>query len=323
MVTDRFYGQTAAVPDPDDTGGPGVEEGDLLRDTRPEPISGSRYRIVISPAWRVVYAFGGVTMAAALRVAGEHLGRGDLEMVSAQATFCRAIPCGTVVADVEILRNGRKGAQVQVRLTAVDSDPGEPGAGSSGPRSDPEADLVVMVVFARRDPGGPRLLGTAFPEDAPAPIDSRERPAAPPGTLFADIAYHHQTEWRQAVGRLPWDAEAGPGEPRSVSWFRFRRPPVGDDGVWAPWSLAVPGDILGPAVTEGLGRRDGFSLVITLQLSVQFVSPMRGTWLAQHTRANHVGGGVATGVAELWSERRELVAIATQCAMLQPFVPPL
>jgi acyl-CoA thioesterase len=79
----------------------------------------------------------------------------------------------------------------------------------------------------------------------------------------------------------------------------------------------VPGDVLAPAVVEGLGRQDGWFFVITLQLSMQWFAPMRGAFLCQQTRAHHAGDGFATGVAELWSEDRTLVAIATQSALLQ------
>ena len=56
------------------------------------------------------------------------------------------------------------------------------------------------------------------------------------------------------------------------------------------------------AVVEGVGRENGFFLVVTLQLSMQFFAPMRGDWLCQDTRALHVADGFATGSVNLWSE---------------------
>jgi acyl-coenzyme A thioesterase PaaI-like protein len=288
-----------------------LPDGDIARDTVPTPVAGleGRYEATIPEAWKVFYAFGGVTMALAIRTAEAALGRPELGIVTVQATFCQAVPCGPVAMAAEVLRSGRKGAQVQVRLWATED--------STGPV---EPDLVVTVVFGLADPTSPhRLVGATFPSDAPGPEASRLRVDVRPDNPFAEIPYHRQTDWRQAIGHAPWDSGFAAGEdPRAVSWFRFLRPPLRADGTWEPATLAVPGDILAPAVVEGLGRMDGWFFVITLQLSMQFFAPMRGEFLCQHTRAHHAGDGFATGVAELWREDRTLVAIATQSAMLQP-----
>jgi acyl-CoA thioesterase len=256
-----------------------------------------------------MYAFGGVTMATALRAIEAAVGRPDLRLVSADATFCQAVPCGPVAIEVEILRSGRSGAQAQARLWAGDPD------------SEARSDLVVTAVLGADRPWA-SATGSAFPADAGDPDRSARRPPAPVEGSFPHVPYHDQTDWRLAVGRMTWDPTAAPGgDARSVSWFRFLRPPIRPDGSWEPATLAVPGDVLGPAVVEATGRPNGFFLVITLQLSIQFLAPMRGEWLCQHTRANHVGQGFATGVAELWSEDRRLVALATQCAMLRDMPP--
>ena len=106
-----------------------------------------------------------------------------------------------------------------------------------------------------------------------------------------------------------------------MSWFRFHRSPARVDGTWEPAALAVPGDILGPAVLGATRGIDGFFFVITLQMSVQFFAPMRGEWLLQHTRATSVADGFATGVADLWSEDGVLVGQSSQTALLQPMKP--
>ena len=80
--------------------------GDILADTAPWPVGGvaGRYRADIPQAWRVLYAFGGTTMATAIRAAQAELDRPDLDLVGAEATFCAAIPCGPVAMQVEVLR---------------------------------------------------------------------------------------------------------------------------------------------------------------------------------------------------------------------------
>ncbi len=290
-----------------------IAPGDIARDTRPEPVDGrpGRFRCVIPDAWRVMYAFGGTTMATALRAIEVAVGRDDLRLVSANGTFCQAVPTGPVVIDVEVLRSGRNGAQALARLWASED--------VDGPT---RSDLVVTAVLGADRPWPVDVTGAQFPLDAVGPDEASLRGAPPDDGEFPKVPYHDQTDWRLAVGRNTWADRAPAGEePRSVSWFRFNNPPIRTDGTWEPATIAVPADILGPAVFEAGGRPAGFFFVITLQMSVQFFSPMRGEWLCQHTRATHVGDGFATGVAELWTEDRELVALATQAAMLQPIKP--
>jgi acyl-CoA thioesterase len=83
----------------------------------------------------------------------------------------------------------------------------------------------------------------------------------------------------------------------------------------------VPADVLGSAVHAGIGSSAGFFLVVSLQISLQLVADARTDWLLQHTRAHVADQGFSTGTAELWGEDGTLVAIATQCARLQPLTP--
>jgi acyl-CoA thioesterase len=155
----------------------------------------------------------------------------------------------------------------------------------------------------------------------PRPLDCATRPIQEDGP-FSSINYHHQTEVRPASGFNPWDRDdVPPSEPRTASWFRFREPPIRPDGTWEPGTLAVPADVLGSAVHAGIGSSAGFFLVVSLQISLQLVADARTDWLLQHTRAHVADQGFSTGTAELWGEDGTLVAIATQCARLQPLTP--
>lgn len=289
-----------------------IEPGDILRDTRPEPVEGieGRFRAVIPEAWRIFYAFGGSTMATALRAASAAVGRDDLVLVSTDATFCQAVPCGPVAAQVEVLRQGRTAAQALVRLWALDPDQPDP----TGPAG---SDLVVTCVFGLRSESAFEFIGAVAP-DVPGPEHCAARPEIDQDSPFARIPYHSQTEFRMTDRTIGWGHEFPPGEPRTSSWFRFRRPPLLPDGRWEPATLALPGDILGPAVHAGAGSSAGEFLVISLQISLQFVADVRTEWVLQHTRAHSAGSGYAAGTAELWDQDRQLVAIATQCAKVQP-----
>lgn len=286
--------------------------GDILADTAPRPVDGvaGRYRADIPPAWRVLYAFGGTTMAAAIRAAQAELDRPDLDLVGAEATFCAAIPCGPVAMQVEVLRRGRNGAQALVRLWALDPAAPDP----TGPVGN---DLVVAVVMGRRVETALAFAGATAPE-VPDPLDCPARETVP-DSPFSAIPYHRQTDFRIAMGNIRWGEELDPGEPRAASWFRFLRSPVTAEGHWEPAILAVPGDVLGPAVHAGLGGKVGFFLVISLQIGLKFISEVPTEWVLQHTRAQSAARGFASGTAEIFDAERNLVAIATQTALLRPF----
>src|SRR6478735_3716151 len=90
----------------------------ILTDTAPvvDPDQPTVARSVITDAWGLYFAQGGVVMAAALRAMEVVLDRPDLRLASASATFCRSVACGPVTTTVEVLRNGRRGAQVHGSL---------------------------------------------------------------------------------------------------------------------------------------------------------------------------------------------------------------
>ncbi len=292
-----------------------LEPGDIVRDTAPRAVDGiaGRYSCVIPRAWQVMYTFGGTTMAAAIRAAVVELGRDDLSVVGADATFCAALPCGEMAMQVEILRNGRNGAQAMVWMWSdEDAATGDrAGGGAKG------TDLVVAVVFGRRTDSPLHLMGTAAPE-VPDPLECPGRDSFP-DSPFNAIPYHRQTDFRVADARVGFVGQMEPGEPHASSWFRFNVSPMNASGCWEPAILAVPGDVLGPAVHAGLGNRAGFVFVVSLQIGLKFIADARTEWVLQHSRAQAAVDGFASGTAELYDENRELVAIATQTALLRPF----
>jgi len=289
-----------------------IEPGDILRDTTPHPVDGleGRYTTVIPEAWRIFYAFGGATMATALRVAEAAVAREDLRLVSSEATFCQAIPVGPIAASAEVIRQGRSAAQVLVRLWALDPDHPDP----SGPE---RSDLLVMCVFGVTEQSPFQFVGSVAP-DVPGPLECPDLRAAREDSAFQNIPYHAQTEFRYAGEAPAWGSGRPPGDPESATWFRFVRSPMRSDGTWEPAALALPGDILGPAVHSGAGDLVGPFLVISLQIGLQIVGEVRSEWLLAHTRSQIAGAGYASGTAELYDEDRRLVAIATQCAKIQP-----
>jgi len=135
--------------------------GDFARDTEvtPDPTVSGRYHADLPEAWRVFYAFGGCTMAVALRAAQAAIGRPDLEPISANAVFAAPVPCGPMVIDTAVLRRGRSAAQATAMLRGTDPAGGEP-AEREG------ADVHLTAVYGSRHETHVEFDDTTWPEDA-------------------------------------------------------------------------------------------------------------------------------------------------------------
>jgi acyl-CoA thioesterase len=252
---------------------------------------------IIDDAWSILYAQGGVVMAVMLRAAEVVLGRPDLELTATSATFCRPVPSGAVDVDVDVLRGGRNGAQVQVTLRSAGD-------------ADPAPNAVATVVFSARAEGWPDLQGPVRPAQLhtpPAPDDPRIGAEDP---RRAGLNFFRQTRW------LPVDDE--PDEPlRGMAWFAFAEPPLRPDGTWTPAMLAVPGDALGLAAVAPVAEVMGRLTAPSLQISLQLHSPVRGDWLGIDSVCFHNAGGVASGLATLWNVDGSIAGTATQTAILR------
>jgi acyl-coenzyme A thioesterase PaaI-like protein len=254
-------------------------------------------RAVIADAWGIVYAQGGVVMATMLHSAELVLGRGDLRLSNATATFCRPVPCGPVTIEVDVLRSGRTGAQIHVVLRCAGDDDPSPNAVAT----------VVCIADAagwpdRRGVTRPAALGVPPHDEAPrlgAGADGR------PATNFFD-----QTDWRAA-------ADQPPGALRKLAWFSFRETPLLPDGTWVPAMLAVPADALGLAVVSSVADVMGPITAPSLQIGLQLCAPARGHWLGIDSVCIDTHGATATGVATLWDTEGTLVGSATQTAALR------
>jgi acyl-CoA thioesterase len=273
--------------------------GDLLRDTTLEPAAGhpGRYHGTIPEAWKVMYAFGGVTMTAALRTMETHLARPDLQLVTANAIFCAPVPCGPIAVDVEVLRDGRTASQVGSNLSV----PGTDGIA-----------LRTHGVFGRPHDTDLAFRDLEFPTDVPKPDDCEPPPPRSADDPWPEINFHSQTDWLPA---MPF-AGTEPGPARFAAWTRLRVEPRRADGSYDLLALAVPSDSIGPAVSAGLGLVRQF-MTLSLEIGIRFIRPPEGRWVLQHMRCWHCGDGYATGPTELWDECGNLLAIAQQTAHLR------
>lgn len=288
-------------------------EADILQDLActPDPTVPGRYRADLSKAWQIFYVFGGVTYSLALRAAEQHLARPDLQLRSASAAFCEAVPAGPIRIDVEVIRSGGAAAQVHVRLRP------------EGAITDA---LVVTAVFGRNlQEIIPSFVDVSRP-DFPPPEQCRDMPRLRRGadSSFPTMPFHRQVMWRAPDGWPAWEDAPPSGRAESRSWFRFNRSPLRPDGTWEPTCLAVPADVVAPAARAGAMARGDESefFVISLQIDLYLLGPVRGDWVLQDADALSVADGYASGTARLWAADGTLAALAIQQAMVRT-VPPV
>ncbi len=286
-----------------------VPAGDLLADTTltPDPDRLGRYHGAISEAWKIQFAFGGVTMTAALRALQQHLGRDDLQLVTANAIFCAPVPCGPIVADVEILRNGRGAAQVACDIRVPGDD---------------TITTRVHGVFGRSHDTDLAFVDERFPTDVLMPDDCPPDPPRPADDPWPPTNFHHQTEWRPAlIGAVPpWDPAFTAGPARFAAWTRLRNEPRLPDGSYDTVALGVPADSIGPAIGRGLGPNLRHFMSLSLEIGLRFIRTPTTTpaWILQDMRCWQCGDGYATGPTHLWDTEGNLLAIAQQTAHLRP-----
>jgi acyl-CoA thioesterase len=266
---------------------------DLRADTAltADPALPGRFHGDIPDAWKIQYLFGGVSMYAALRAMEEQLARPELDLVTANAIFLAPVPHGPITIDTELMRNGRRAAQVAADLTV----PGTAGTA-----------LRVHGVFGVAHDTDLRHDEVVFPEVS-LPTDTPVPPPPPEDDPWGVINFHQQTEWR------PVSPFNDTGKGHFLAWVRLI------EGEPHRLALAVHGDVLGPAVGRALGPRDqvGHFMVLSLEIGIRFIRTPVTSWVLQDIEAWHIGDGYATGPARLWDEQGNLCAIATQTAHLR------
>jgi acyl-CoA thioesterase len=225
-------------------------------------------------------------------------------LVSASSTFVDRIPCGPVSIDVDVLRSGRRIAQVASRLRV----PGNDGVA-----------LHTQAVFGIDHDQQHALQSVVFP-DVPPPEECDPPPPQPDegddDRPWGHINCHDQNDWRPANGIAPWLPRYGQGEPRMCSWVRLLKDALLDDGTHDPIVLAFFADQIGSAVGQGLGPVGNY-MTLSLQIDVRFVATPTTSWVLQDAEAWHVGNGYAWGPTRLWGSDERLLALATQTANLR------
>lgn len=300
-----------------DDAGPGpdgpepVPVGDFATDSRVRrhPEVAGRWLGDISEAWKVMYAFGGMSMAVAVRAVEAAVDRPDLSLLSANAVFCSPVRCEPVEVDTRVLRQGRSAAQAVGDLrNTVDGD-----AGGTA--------LHVAATFGDRREAPIDFVEPTMP-DVPPPEQCAPPPERDDDDPFGDINFHQQTDWRPATAD-PWDPDQWePGGPADFSsWTRLLREPRLPDGSLDPVALCIPGDMMGGAIGAKVGPDGPHFFTLTLEIGLQVLRSWTTGWILQRVRAPWAGDGYGLGLLDLWDEHGRLVAFATQRARLRFFEP--
>ncbi|MBI2706498.1 MAG: thioesterase family protein [Actinobacteria bacterium] len=286
-----------------------IEPGDFVRDTEVRAIAPGCYVASIPEAWKVIYAFGGVSMACAVRAIQREVDRPDLDLLSAHAVFCSPVPCAALDISAETLRNGRTAAQGRSLLRVAGSE---------------EAGIAASATFGRLDASPIAYLDTEMPVGAGHPDDHDEPPARPADHPFPPIPFHDQTSWRPAIGAKWWkeDPQWEPGPAVTGAWMRLLAEPTLAEGSYDPLALCIPGDSLGAAIGQHLGplADDGSSFfTVTLELGIDVFNRQQTPWVFGYVQAPVASDGYGWGTVELFGESGELLAIAHQRARLRMF----
>ena len=255
------------------------------------------YQATLNPDWETIGPCGGYLAAIALRAAGQYTGRP--RPVSISCTFLRRGASGPVTVTVRTLAETRRASSVAVRVIQG---------------ANPLMEALVWVVSGE-------LTG---PEHAAAPLPS----VTPPeelqelDTLLPPGYVRGYASWRKGVEErsLSYDFDRCRrpfGEPRILSWFRFRPVAAFDDPfVDGGRSLLLIDTMPFPAASAAYQELPPY-FAQSLDLTVHFHRVLPGQeWLLCEATAPIAGAGIMSGRTRIWGQDGALLASGSQQLIL-------
>jgi acyl-CoA thioesterase len=226
--------------------------------------------------------YGGAAVALSVAAAAAETGR-DALWVTTQ--FVSTAMLGrTVVLGVEVLAAGRRTSQVRVTATTDDG-----------------------VVFASLGACGvlrPDGLAGTFEEAPEVSAPDEGEFGFEPSGRDDETGWHTQVEVRTAEIRSHPD----PGPGRICLWLRRR-----DRGPVTPAIAGYLADLVPLSIVRGCGVTGaGTSLDNTIRIG----AAVETEWILLDLRPNLAVGSYGHGVANVWTEDRRLLAVASQTASL-------
>jgi acyl-CoA thioesterase len=260
------------------------------------------FQATLNPDWETIGPCGGYLAAIALRAAGQYTGRP--RPVSISCAFLRRGVAGEVSVAVRPLTGTRRASSVAVCLAQDDKPLMEALVWTaSGELTGPAHDAAPMPVVA--PPGELQELDTLLPPGYQRPFASW-RKGAEERTLTYDFA----------SCRRPF------GEPRILSWFRFRPVPMFDDPFAdAGRSLMLIDTMPFPASSAAYQELPPY-FAQSLDLTVHFHQVVPGQeWLLCEATAPIAGEGLMSGRTRIWGQDGALLASGSQQLILGKLPP--
>lgn len=248
-----------------------------------DDLGGGRFRFdVSSPLARPdERLYGGAAVALSVAAAGSRTGRDPVWMTTQFVST--ALLGAPVDLFVDVLAEGRRTSQVRVTAT-TDTGVVFASLGACG----------VLRAEAMTGTFEHRPLVTA-PEDGDVGFASR---------TDLDVGWHTVTEVRSAD--ILDHPDEGPG--RLCLWLRRR-----DGGPVTPAISAYLADLIPLSIARGCGVSGaGTSLDNTIRIG----AAAETEWILLDMRPNLAVGGYGHGVANVWTEDGQLLAVASQTASM-------
>ncbi len=265
----------------------GLASDTALRDT-PEG-----FQATLNPDWETIGPCGGYLAAIALRAAGQYTGRP--RPVSISCTFLRRGVPGPVDVTVRALTQTRRASSVGVCVTQD---------------AKPLMEALVWVVNGE-------LTGPAH-DAAPIPFVTPPEELEELDTLLPRGYTRPFASWRKGVEErtLSYDfskCRRPFGEPRILSWFRFRPVATFDDPfVDGGRSLLLIDTMPFPAASAAYQEIPPY-FAQSLDLTVHFHRVVPGQeWMLCEATAPVAGDGIMSGRTRIWGRGGALLASGSQ-----------
>lgn len=258
------------------------------------------FEATLNPDWETIGPCGGYLAAIALRAAGQHAGRP--RPVSISCAFLRPGTAGPAEVCVRTLTRTRRACSVDVCLS-----------------QDAKVLMKALVWMVSGDLTGPAHDAAPMPSVTP-PEELRELDTLLPPGYTRPFA-----SWRKGVEERTLTYDFGGcrrplGEPRVLSWFRFRPVAAFDDPFTdAGRSLLLIDTMPFPAASAAYREIPPY-FAQSLDLTVHFHRAVPGQeWLLCEATAPVAGEGILSGRTRIWGRDGALLASGSQQLILSKF----
>lgn len=251
------------------------------------------FQATLNPDWETFGPCGGYLAAIALRAAGQYTGRP--RPVSISCTFLRRGVAGPVAVTVRPLAEMRRASSVAVRVT-----------------QDVEPLMEALVWMVSGELTGPAHDAAPMPSATPPEELQELDTLLPPGFTRPFASWRKGAEERTLTYdfgkyRRPY------GEPRILSWYRFRPVATFDDPFVDGGRYLMLIDTLPFPAASGAYEELPPYIAQSLDLTVHFHRMMPGQeWLLCEATAPIAGDGIISGRTRIWGRDGALLASGSQ-----------